>query len=147
MKMDRKKVQAILDWAAPTKVIELRSFLGLANYYRKFMAGYSKKAAPLIDLLKKNQSWVWTERCQEAFEGLKVAVSTKSMLKLSDYMKPFEVHTNASDKAAGGVIVADALSLKSIVEVAAAISSVEADFTDKIWVAAQLDKGYQKLLQ
>lgn len=52
--MDQGKVQAILDWAAPTKVVELRSFLGLANYYHKFVASDSKRVAPLIDLLKQN---------------------------------------------------------------------------------------------
>ena len=69
VRMDQKKVQAILDWAVPTKVAELRSFLGLANYDHKFVAGYSKKVAPLTDLLKKDQLWVWTAKCQEAFEG------------------------------------------------------------------------------
>ena len=77
----------------------------MANYYHKFVAGHSKKATSLTNLLKKDQPWVWTERCQEAFEGLKVAVSSKPVLKLSDFMKPFEVHTDASDKAVGGVLV------------------------------------------
>ena len=53
--MDERKVQAILDWPPPSKVAELRSFLGLANYYRKFIQGYSKKVAPLIDLLKNDK--------------------------------------------------------------------------------------------
>lgn len=69
VKMDQRKVQAILEWIAPTKMAELRSFLGLANYYCKFVAGYSKQITPLIDLLKKNQSWAWSEKCQEAFKG------------------------------------------------------------------------------
>ena len=74
-------------------------------YYRKFVAGYSKKAAPLTNLLKKDRPWILTERCQEAFEGLKVTVSLEPILKLPDFMKPFEVHTNASDKVVGGVLV------------------------------------------
>jgi hypothetical protein len=53
--MDPKKVVAIIDWDAPTKVSELRSFLGLANYYRRFIKGYWKLVAPLSDLLKKDQ--------------------------------------------------------------------------------------------
>ena len=56
--MDERKVQAILDWLSPSKVTELRSFLGLANYYRKFVQGYSKKVAPLTDLPKKDKNWV-----------------------------------------------------------------------------------------
>ena len=58
--MDPKKVQAIVDWQAPRHVKDLRSFLGLANYYRKFIAAYSKKAASLTDLLKKDAKWVWS---------------------------------------------------------------------------------------
>ncbi|XP_069143484.1 uncharacterized mitochondrial protein AtMg00860-like [Solanum lycopersicum] len=74
--MDPKKVQDIVDWQAPRHVKDLRSFLGLANYYRKFIAGYSKNAAALSDLLKKDAKWL-----------------------------PFEVHTDASDKAIGCVLV------------------------------------------
>ena len=51
VKMDERKVQTILDWPPPSKVAELQSFLGLANYYKKFVQGYSKKVAHLIDLL------------------------------------------------------------------------------------------------
>ena len=53
--MDERKVKAIIDWPPPSKVAELWSFLGLANYYRKFIQGYSKKVAPLIDLLKNDK--------------------------------------------------------------------------------------------
>ncbi|KAI9201688.1 hypothetical protein LWI28_027445 [Acer negundo] len=55
--MDGAKVKVVQEWEAPTKMSELRSFLGLVNYYRWFIQGYSAKAAPLIDLLKKNQAW------------------------------------------------------------------------------------------
>ena len=54
IRMDERKVQAVIDWPTPTKVTELRSFLGLANYYRRFMKGYSNIVSPLIDLLKKD---------------------------------------------------------------------------------------------
>lgn len=57
VKIDQRKVQAILKWTTPIKVVELRSFLGLANYYCKFVASYSKKITLLMDLLKKNQPW------------------------------------------------------------------------------------------
>ena len=69
--MENAKVKAILEWEPPTKVPELRSFLGLVNYYRHFIKGYSAKAAPLTDLLKKNRTWHWSEECQRAFEELK----------------------------------------------------------------------------
>ena len=67
VRMDPKKVQAIVDWQAPRHVKDLRSFHGLANYYRKFIAGYSKRATTLTDLLMKDTKWVWSERCDEAF--------------------------------------------------------------------------------
>lgn len=68
LRMDKSKVQAIQDWEPPRKVSEQRSFLGLVNYYRRFIKGYSSMAAPLTDLLKKNRAWVWDARCQDAFE-------------------------------------------------------------------------------
>ena len=105
VKMDERKVQAILDWPSPSKVTDLRSFLGLANCYRKFVQGYSKKVAPLTDLLKKDKNWVWTDAWQEAFERLKAFISSEPVLCLLDFELPFEVHTNASDKAIGGVLV------------------------------------------
>ncbi|RVW88339.1 Transposon Ty3-I Gag-Pol polyprotein [Vitis vinifera] len=75
--MDDNKVKAIQEWDPPTKVPQLRSFLGLVNYYRRFIKGYSGRAAPLTDLLKKNKAWEWDERCQQAFEDLKKASQAK----------------------------------------------------------------------
>ena len=105
MKMDERKVQAILDWPPPNKVAELRSFLGLTNYYGKFVQEYSKKVAPLTNLLKKDKKRAWTNACQEAFEKLKVVVSSELVQSLLDFELPFEVHTDAFDKAIGGVLV------------------------------------------
>ena len=103
--MDPKKVQSIVDWQAPRHVKDLRSFLGLANYYRKFIAGYSKRAAALTDLLKKDTKWVWSERYDEAFQNLKNAIASEPILKQFDYELPFEVHIDASDQAIGGGVV------------------------------------------
>ncbi|KAL6319624.1 hypothetical protein AAG906_020701 [Vitis piasezkii] len=105
IRMDKGKVQAILEWTAPSKVTELRSFLGLANYYRRFIKGYSKTVSPLTDLLKKDKQWDWSEQCQMAFESLKEAMSTEPVLRLPDLDLPFEVQTDASDRALGGVLV------------------------------------------
>lgn len=107
VRMDDRKIRAILDWPAPTKVTELRSFLGLANYYRRFIQGYSKRVAALTDLLKKDRKWVWSTECQEAFDKLKHAVASEPVLRLPDFELPFEVHTDASDRALGGVLVQD----------------------------------------
>ena len=66
---------------------------------------FRSKAAPLTNLLKNDKKWVWTDACQEAFEKLKVVVSSEPVLRLPDFELPFEVHTDASDKAIGGVLV------------------------------------------
>ena len=63
IRMDKGKVQAIMEWSIPTKVTEFRSFLGLANYYRRFIKGYSKRVSPLTDLLKKDNQWDWSMQC------------------------------------------------------------------------------------
>ena len=93
-RIDKGKVQAIMEWSVPTKVTELRSFLGLANYYRRFIKGYSKMVSPLTDLLKKENSWDWNRQCQMTFEGLKEATSTEPVLRFPDLDLPFEVQTN-----------------------------------------------------
>ena len=95
----------IRDWAAPTKVTELRSFLGLTNYYRRFIKGYSTIACPLTDLLKKEKKWEWDAECQAAFQKLKYGITSEPVLRLPDLELPFEVHTDGSDRALGGVLV------------------------------------------
>ncbi|XP_042444160.1 uncharacterized protein K02A2.6-like [Zingiber officinale] len=65
VRMDPKKVLAIVEWQHPSTIPELRSFLGMANYYHKFIVGYSKKVAPLTDLLKKNVRWEWSDACKD----------------------------------------------------------------------------------
>uniref|UniRef100_A0A3Q7J7Y7 Reverse transcriptase/retrotransposon-derived protein RNase H-like domain-containing protein n=1 Tax=Solanum lycopersicum TaxID=4081 RepID=A0A3Q7J7Y7_SOLLC len=82
----------------PRHMKDLSSFLGLANYYRKFIAGYSKRAAALTDLLKKDTKW-----------NLKNAIASEPIVKLPDFELPFEVHTDASEKAISGVLVQEVI--------------------------------------
>lgn len=84
---------------------ELRFFLGLVNYYRRFIQGYSSKASPLNDILKQNKPWVWDEKCKRAFKTLKEAVVKEPELALPDHTKAYEVHTDASDYAVGEVLM------------------------------------------
>jgi len=110
--MDDHKVKAILDWDPPTSVPALRSFLGLASYYRKFIKNFAKIGAPLTNLLKKSAvTYDWDEACDEAFETLKGILVKALVLKLSDFDKDFEIHSDASDFAIGGVIVQDGRSV------------------------------------
>ena len=105
IRMDERKVQAVIDWPAPTKVTKLRAFLELANYYRRFIKGYSKIVSQLTDLLKKDRAWDWDIECQMDFESLKQAISKEPVLQLPNLDLPFEVQTDASDKALGGFLV------------------------------------------
>uniref|UniRef100_A0A3Q7IFD4 Reverse transcriptase domain-containing protein n=1 Tax=Solanum lycopersicum TaxID=4081 RepID=A0A3Q7IFD4_SOLLC len=77
------------------------TFLGPCDQPR-FISGYSASAAPLTELLKKNRPWLWSEECEEAFEGLKAAVTKEPVLVLPDFTKTFEIHTDASNFAIGG---------------------------------------------
>ena len=79
-------------------------FLGFHNY-RKFIKGYSLRAAPLTDLLKKSKTWTWDEKCHKAFEDLKNVVTEEPVLALPDHTKIFKVYTDASNFAIGGVLM------------------------------------------
>jgi hypothetical protein len=104
--MDDHKVKEILDWEPPKSVLALRSFLGLASYYRKFIKNFAKVGAPLTNLLKKSVvPYDWDEACDKAFETLKGILVKAPVLKLFDFDKDFEIHSDASDFAIGGVIV------------------------------------------
>ena len=105
IRMDERKVQAVIDASAPTEVIELQSFLGLANYYRRFIKGYSKIVSLLTDLLKKDRARDLDIECRMDFESLKQAISKELVLQLPDLDLPFEVQTDTLDKALGGVLV------------------------------------------
>ncbi len=108
MKIDDRKVKAILDWEPPRSVPTLRSFLGLASCYRKFIKNFAKIATSLINFLKKSsRTYEWEEVCNKAFETLKGILVKAHVLKLPDFDKDFEIHSDASDFAIGGVLVQD----------------------------------------
>lgn len=102
--IENSKVKAILEWKPLSKVLELRLLLGLMSYYWLFIKGYLAKAAPLIDLLKKNRTWHWFEEYQRTFEELKKAIFDEPVIALLDHTKPFQVQTDASDFTIGGVL-------------------------------------------
>ena len=87
--MDPKKVSDVLSWNPPQDVSEVRSFLGMAGYYRRFIEGFSKIAKPLTSLLEKNAKFIWTEQCQASFEELKKRLTTAPVLVLPDLNKEF----------------------------------------------------------
>ncbi|KAG7674262.1 hypothetical protein KSW81_006082 [Nannochloris sp. 'desiccata'] len=99
-----KKVDAILNWPVPTTASQVKSFLGLATFYRHFVEHFAHKAIPLYQITRKNQIFTWLPRHQEAFEQLKLALTTAPVLAPPDFNLPFEIHTDASDFAAGAVL-------------------------------------------
>jgi hypothetical protein len=106
LKMDDHKVKAIVDWEPPKSVPTLRSILGLAFYYCKFIKNFANIAAPLINLLKKSAvTYEWEGACNKAFETLKGILVKALVLKLPDFDKDFEIHSDASNFAIGGVLV------------------------------------------
>jgi hypothetical protein len=101
--MDPTKVAAIQDWATPKSAFDIQVFLGLANFYRRFVKNYSKIATPLTALLKKNAKFVWSRAAQLAFDELKARLMSGPILQHFDHTKACVVEVDASDYALGGV--------------------------------------------
>ena len=103
--MNPVKLDSIASWPTPTKVKDVRSFLGFANFYRRFIPDYSNIACPLIDLTKKNLTWNWTPSCQSSFDSLKHLFLSKPVLHLPNLSAPFAVATNASKYTSGAILL------------------------------------------
>ena len=99
-----EKISVVKDFPIPKSVKEVRGFLGLANYYRRFVKDFAKIAAPLNSLLSKDTRFSWTEQCQVAFDKLKKALCESPILAYPDFAKPFLLYTDASDFAVGYVL-------------------------------------------
>ena len=99
-----EKVEAVSNWPTPTNVPELRSFLGLASYYRRFIDSFSVIAAPLYQLLRKNSRFTWFDEQQVAFEQLKVALTTAPVLGSPRSEGTFFMDTDASERGLGVVL-------------------------------------------
>ena len=102
---DPAKVEAISSYPAPRDVREVRQFLGMANYYRRFVKNFSQIASPLYELTKKTaKGFSWNTDCQDAFDDLKSRLLAPPILAYPDFSKLFLVHTDASASAIGGIL-------------------------------------------
>jgi hypothetical protein len=99
------KVKDILEWNSTATVHQVRSFLGLARYYRIFIPDFSKIVKPITGLLKNDTKFDWSSKCNEAFEQLKVLLTTAPVLTQSDIEKPFDVYCDASGSGLGCVLM------------------------------------------
>jgi hypothetical protein len=103
--VDRSKVQEVMDWKPPKSVHQIRSFLGLAGYYRRFILDFSRIAKPMTELLKKGVKFVWSEACEEAFHTLRQHLTSTPVPVQPDNAKPFEIFCDASGTGLGCVLM------------------------------------------
>src|SRR5262249_44456711 len=103
--VDPSKVQAVLEWKVPTTPTEVRSFLGLVGYYRRFIQDFSSLASPLTHLTRKNVKFVWSSDCEQSFQELKRRLTSAPVLSLPDDSGGFVVYTDASLLGLGCVLM------------------------------------------
>jgi hypothetical protein len=103
--VDPDKVKEVLEWKPPTTVSEIRSFLGLAGYDRRFISNFFKIVKLITELLKKRNKYVWSDAYDEAFKHLKKLLTTSPVLAQPDTTKTFDVYCDASDTGLGGVLM------------------------------------------
>ena len=94
-----------MNWKQPQTALEIWSFLGLAGYYRRFIANFSKISKPLTSLLQKNAKFFWSPECEEAFQTLKKLLTSAPILAQPDLAKPFDVYCDASRNGLGCVLM------------------------------------------
>jgi len=104
VEMQKKKVEGVLNWLAPRNVKEVQKFLGLANYYRRFIKDFARIAVPLHVLVRKEQKWKWEKEQEKVFEKLKAEFTTEPVLAILDIDREMRVEADASDYVTGGVL-------------------------------------------
>ncbi|CAJ2642448.1 unnamed protein product [Trifolium pratense] len=103
--VDPSKVEAVVAWERPSTATEIRSFVGLAGYYRRFIEGFAKIVAPLTNLTRKNQIFAWTDDCEKSFQLMKEKLTTSPVLVLPQPAEPYEVYCDASYQGLGCVLM------------------------------------------
>ena len=103
--VDPRKIEVIIEWKPPRNVTEVRSFLGLAGYYRRFVKGFSMTWAPMTRLLQENVKFEWSEKCQASFEKLKTFLTEAPVLTQPTYGKEYVIFSDASLNGLGCVLI------------------------------------------
>jgi transposase InsO family protein len=107
LQVDPNKVAAVEKWATPKTIRDIQSFLGFANYYRRFIPGFAEKASALTALTKKGATWEWTTKCEDSFRSIKQSLLSAPLLRHPDPKKEYSMATDASDYAVGAVLMQD----------------------------------------
>ena len=102
-----EKVKAVVNWPKPQTVHDVRSFLGLASYYQRFIHGFCQISGPMTKLTRSNAQWRWEKAQEESFLALKIALATAPVLRLPDFDHQFVVRTDASDVVVGAILQQD----------------------------------------
>ncbi|WVZ89218.1 hypothetical protein U9M48_035647 [Paspalum notatum var. saurae] len=103
--IDPSKLEDVLNWKQPETITEIRSFLGLAGYYRRFIKDFSKTTKPMTSQTKKNVRYLWDPKCEEAFTSLKKSLTSAPVLAQPDVTKPFDVYCDATGNGLGCVLM------------------------------------------
>jgi len=101
---DPEKTRAVVEWPTPTSATEVRSFLGLASYYRRFVKDFAKLASQLHELTRKDIRFQWSPEAQQAFDALKVVLTSPPVLAMPNDIGEFVLDTDASDRTIGAVL-------------------------------------------
>jgi len=104
IEMEKEKVDKVLSWPEPKNIKDIRKFLGLTNYYRRFIKDFAWVARPINTLTRKNVKWQWGSEQQQAFNELKRIFTTRPVLAAPDLNKEFRMEADASNYATGGVL-------------------------------------------
>jgi hypothetical protein len=105
--VDPSKVKDVLSWKTPQNVSDIRSFLGLAGYYRRFIEGFSTISKPMTELLAKDNTFEWTPRRETSFQELKKRLTMTPLLTMPDMEKPFSIYCDPSGQGLGCVLMQD----------------------------------------
>ena len=96
IQVDPDKVEVVVSWRRPSSITDIRSFLGLVGYYRRFILGFSSLALPLTQLTRKEIPFVWDDSCEQSFQELKTRLTSALILAVSSGIESYVVYTDAS---------------------------------------------------